>query len=331
MGRVLPQSESLTRQYSSVNRFHKLNKGEKARLLLIELGPAKEGEPWGAWHEWRHNLQMPEVKENGVVVREREWVGTYRCLGRPDELEAHRRDPEKCPACAYAAESDEFAPRPYYAMNVIRYSTKPGSFELQTPFSAQSLVWVFTENVYSQIIEKMQMYATGDGPVDLRRHDMFVTCENATFQNYELDLAPAAAWLSKEYNKSGDGVKLKELVAEVFKANKCDDETLADQIAFKVSPATLSDKADQLAALLGLASTPSSMNSAASSAPRLSPEELAAQIGSAPAPSLPLDDEADEPSTEMSLNDIIEESGGDVSPPSEVAFDDDALDAILSD
>ena len=341
MGRVAPKNDSPSQQDQAAPRLSKLAVGEKVRLILIELGPNKDGEEGGAWFEWRHNLEAPALVQDGNVIREREWVGTFRCLGDHAVLAEKKRDPDSCPACRYAEQSDAFAPRPYYAMNVIKYATKAGSWNLQVPYSVQVLVWRFTENVYSSIISKMEMYAEGDTPVDLRRHDLLITCKNADFQQYELDLAPTAAWLSKEYNKADAPVKLQELVATTYRENKFDDAKLADEIAFKAAPATLADKSAQLASLLGLVADSSGVSTPPPpTAPRMSPDELATAIGGA-APPAPAD------APEVNLSDIL--GGLEPAPAEEVAvdapapepapaaapadaptYDADSLDALLS-
>ena len=283
MGRVQPKADNLVRQFAEINRFRGLKKDETARLLCIELSDKQDS---GAWMEWRHNFARDEIKENGVVVQERKWLGTFQCLGDPAVLADKGSDPDGCPACAQVKVSDDFRPSPHYAMNVIRYQTKPGGFELRKPFGVECLVWAFTERTYSALISKANILSDDGAPVDLRQHDLCVRCTNPNFQNYELDLAPLAFWIQPQYNKDGEA-KLRDLVVECYKENKADDETLGRAIAYRFTESALLEKVNDFLNLLGHGSvSPGLAAPAQQAAPRITSEQLVDTLGGS-APPLP--------------------------------------------
>jgi hypothetical protein len=181
----------------------KLRTNEKARVVCIEKGPT---------FEWVHTLQKPAIsKVNGKPVMESkkkrngenyetyqmDFIGRPICLGDPDILEDRGSDPDHCPACKLAKESDMLRPpERRYAIHVLQYATKTGSTEITKPFAVQTRVWTLTENRYAKIVEIMRE----DGVTDPRRIDLLLgPCEPPEdFQKYEIHAGSMCEMLADE-------------------------------------------------------------------------------------------------------------------------------------
>lgn len=193
-----------------------LAKDEKARILLIEKSPS---------FEWTHELKRPMI-ENGQPVMEMtapmrgepksvnkmDFLSRPVCLGDAGILDDAGLDPKNCPMCELARKNPEATKAPVrrFATHIIRYKTKGGSFNLITPFQPELLVWSFTERMFGQLADFRDEWT------DLRRHDLLISCGNAKFQNYEINVAKDAAWLENEDTKTltraiYDGGKIEDL------------------------------------------------------------------------------------------------------------------------
>lgn len=316
MGRTVPTKEHVLAGFRSANKFGGLKKGETARLLAIELGKPKEGEPFGPWSEWVHNLQSPEIKDGDRVVRERKWHGNYICLGSDATLLEQGADPEHCPACRYAQQAEDFAAKRRHAMNVMVYTTKPGSHELVNPPSVLCKVWVFPERTFASLTSLYEEYE------DLRRFDLLITCEVEVYQNYNIQAGRNAAWLDKKFNPEGQP-GLKSLVVETYRENKAEDETLSAMIATKAAPATLEEKCKLLAGDLGVSVLSSSGAASAAVPSGVTAEQLQEMMGSG----------ADPSETDLSPDSNGAESSAGSEPTESVPQDDaptpEAIDAML--
>ena len=191
----------------------KLKKNEVARIVLLE-------DPVMAYV---HDLREPKLT-NGIpekVIKQRRDNTNYEdfiynfvsrpiCLGDEGTLADIGSDPVNCPVCAEAKASDRaHAPKRRFAMHVIRYATKPGSSDVQTPYSAQNLVWSFTDKVFGKIVDFQQEWG------DLRKHDLILKCDNEIYQNYEMTIGAKAAWME-------DAARI-ELTKTIFKENQAKD------------------------------------------------------------------------------------------------------------
>lgn len=186
------------------------NKDAQARVVLLENDPEVT---------FVHSVRAPELN-NGEVVRELdkngnkvikyEFMGRYLCLGNFDVLSKKEADVENCPFCAVAVKSDIInkADR-RYALHVIQYNTKPGSFRIADPFVPQLKVWQFANKVFNSLIEAQEEWE------DLRTHDLNITCENPQFQKLNISVAATAEWLANAERKT--------MVTEMFKNNACSD------------------------------------------------------------------------------------------------------------
>lgn len=197
----------------------KLKNGETARLLVMEAPN----------QEYVHRLQAPQVI-NGVpqmtkVERRGKEVDDYKydflsspiCLGDESVLKANGSDPKNCPMCALAKESAGSmvqAPKPRYAMHVIRYATKDNGTKLTLPFRVELVVWSFTDTIFDKIADWKAEWG------DIREHDLVLgPCSNEMFQKADLNIAAKAFWReSQEYAA---------LVAETFKENQIEDLAIA--------------------------------------------------------------------------------------------------------
>jgi len=106
------------------------------------------------------------------------------------------------------------APQRRYAMHVIRYKTKAGTFDLITPYSIEVLVWSFTDKIFNQIADAANEWG------DLRKHDLILgPCTNETFQQFDLSVGSKAAWL--------EDAQRKDLTATAFRENQIEDLAIA--------------------------------------------------------------------------------------------------------
>lgn len=196
----------------------KMKKDEKARILLLEA-PLRE---------YVHTLRAPAIKDGrGVMenkqkkngepyqIRKLDFLSRPLCLGDEATLAKDGLDPAHCPMCKLAKENPDMtdAPQRRYAMHVIRYATKGGTFDPITPFSVQVLVYAFTDKVFNQIADFKNEWG------DLRKHDLTLVCTNEDFQGYDLSVAAKAAWLESKERQN--------LVLEAFKNNQIPDLSIA--------------------------------------------------------------------------------------------------------
>lgn len=192
-----------------------LDKGERARICVIDPAPEME---------YVHTLRKI-VTENGkpIITTEdffgktkdvpkMDFVGQRICLGDPDVLAKSGVDPD-CPACKASLENGAVdAPKRRYAIQIVRYKTKPGSFNVSKPFQLELLAWVVSDNRFNQLIDVKEEHG------NLSATDLNLgPCENKTFQKFEISVGAQCAWRATEETKAYS--------AEVIKENKSDDLT----------------------------------------------------------------------------------------------------------
>jgi hypothetical protein len=199
----------------------KLTNGEKARIIIGLEDPAME---------YVHTLRKPVIA-NGEAVTEqvtndrtgvtttefkKDFVGNPICLGDQSIIADKGLDPAHCPACKLAQDHPDYAepPKRRFAMHVIRYRTKSGTFNVQNPFSVEILVWAFTDTVFNKIVDFMEEHG------DLRKKDFLLgPCTNPTFQKFDITPGAEAIWLKNDEHK--------KIVAETFRENQIPDLTIA--------------------------------------------------------------------------------------------------------
>lgn len=203
----------------------KLAEGETARIVCLE-------EPVMAYV---HTLEKPQIRNGQAVMETKKrkdnteytknamkYVSSFLCLGDEDIMSERGVDPDNCPACKASTRSDEVkAPKPKYAMNILKYTTKPGSPEPASPFGVGVEAWVFSNQQFSQI-RKLVLEGW-----KLQEHDLVLgPCQDETYQRFEIVLSQRAAWLESDDNK--------KRALTTFKENKASTEELETLCARRV-------------------------------------------------------------------------------------------------
>lgn len=173
----------------------KLEHNEVARVVCIEDGPV---------FEWVHSVNKPKIspvsgqaimetkkKRNGDEYQDyaMDFVGTPVCLGDPDILEEKGVDPAHCPLCDASTKDEAFrGPVRRFAIHVLKYKTKQGKPEIAEPFSVETLVWVMSDNRFSELAQIFAEWAPEGQAPDPRKIDLILgPCINAGFQNYKIN------------------------------------------------------------------------------------------------------------------------------------------------
>lgn len=188
--------ENKTENASDFPRL-KLEQNERKRILCLQ-------EPnFG----YVHTLRAPKIvngrpeyaqvkQKDGTFVNElvKDFIGRPLCLGDLGTLADKGVDPGNCPACERATASDEVdRAQRRFAMPVIIYQTKPGNFEVSTPFGCSLVVWNFTDMVFNKLCDIAAEWGS------LRDVDLKLgPCENKVFQKYDIQAAREAAWKASE-------------------------------------------------------------------------------------------------------------------------------------
>lgn len=196
----------------------KLKKGDRARILCIEEKPEMV---------YRHVLRAPAI-ENGQPKYEtvenfgktstqvvKDFVGSPICLGSLQVIDQKGYDPDGCVVCAAVDESEGAVERPErrFAMHVVRYATKPGSFDVAEPFSASLVAWAFSDKIFAKLTD----YRTEHG--DLRLYDLRLgPCTVEKFQRFDIEKAGQAEWL-----KDGKDGARAQYVIELYQNNQAKD------------------------------------------------------------------------------------------------------------
>lgn len=221
MPRIEFSSDNKVKTFNDYPKLRFEQKGEKARVALLEPSPVVE---------WVHTLRAPVIV-NGQVVMESvkskegassekvkmDFIGQHVCFGNPNVLAERAQkgsfgDPDNCPTCAAAADSDAIEPpRRRMALHIIRYKTQPGSYKPQSPFQVELLAWVFGEKVFDSIVSIIEEHG------DIRGRDLLLECANKMFQNVEVQVGGEAAWLADPANK--------QFVSRLYAENRSEDLT----------------------------------------------------------------------------------------------------------
>jgi hypothetical protein len=196
----------------------KLVKGERARVALIE-NPV---------FGWTHTIRAPKVVDGQVqyqmIQRKdgtqfeapvKEWLGTHRCKGDDGIITGDGRglDAKNCPMCAVAKAnpSKMDAPKRRFAVHVVKYNTKPGTYDLtDAPFSVNIFVWKFTEFLFDKLIGINSIVGS------LQNRDLLLgPCTDAQMQKYDINYDMQAFWSGTD--------QYKELTLSTLKSNRAED------------------------------------------------------------------------------------------------------------
>jgi hypothetical protein len=167
------------------------------------------------WMEYVHLIKAPTIKDGfalqKVVDRESgrkdwdlEFIGQPICIGDKAIIADKGDDPGNCPACKVAREDARYCTPPTvrYAMNVLRYATRPGTWEVLDPFSAQVLVWRITSRQFTKLCEIQTELAKGqvqDGKGGWLTKDLTLAdlrlgpCDSGPFYRYDIQSAEGIA------------------------------------------------------------------------------------------------------------------------------------------
>ncbi len=196
----------------------KLAKNERARVAVLE----------NPQFGWVHNLNTPKVVDGQVqyVTRTKkdgttqevpvmQWVGTHRCKGESEIIEGEGRglDVKHCTLCKETKENPSRfeAPKRRFAGHVVKYNTKPGTYDLvDGPYSVQIFVWAFSEFLFDKLIGINSVVGS------LQNHDLLLgPCTDATYQKFDVNYALDAQWQANE--------EYKKITVATLKANRADD------------------------------------------------------------------------------------------------------------
>ncbi len=233
MGRttIVPENRVST----ETERFPALRfqaKDERARIACLERQQLPDGRNvLTPWMEFVHRIERP-LEKDGVPLQKKltrkgrdgqettemvwdtDWVSSPICLGDKAVLMEKGLDVGNCPVCRASEDNPEItahrglgSPVVRYAMNVVRFSIRPGGFILAEPFGAQIVVWSFTEKRFNRLDDLNRKLAERgevqfrrpDGSVGARPYDitdvdlLLGPCEDVGWQRFDIDLAEGLA------------------------------------------------------------------------------------------------------------------------------------------
>jgi hypothetical protein len=193
----VPRGSILTEEHKTgglVDQFDYLKfteNGEWARLLIV-------GDYW--W-EWSHLMRAPVIADGRPVIVDKPaksggtypdynfgFVGQRICYGDPAVLKDKRLDPDRCPACRSAQNGTQgMTPERRFAFPVIRYKTKRGGVELQSPVGGDLLIWKLSQRMYNDLMaQKAEIRELLEIPADqevrLSAADIVLQCRSKDFQ-----------------------------------------------------------------------------------------------------------------------------------------------------
>lgn len=215
MALITFETKNKTQSSADFPKF-KLAKGERARVAILE------NPQFGYVHDLRKPKIVNGKAEMKLVERKdgttfsapvMDFVSRSRCTGDEDVLAESGIDPKHCSICNLAKENSAMAdaPKRRFALHVVKYNTKPGSFDLvDGPFSVQIQVWPFTDMVFNKMIEINSIVGS------LQSHDLLLgPCTDPVFQKFDINYDVKALW-------SGDA-SYKETTLSSLKSNRADD------------------------------------------------------------------------------------------------------------
>jgi hypothetical protein len=218
-------------------------KGEKGRIAFYEK----------PWKEWVHQLRVPIIKEDGrpkklkresrfgkeYEVFDTDFVSNPICLGGIGVLDVKGVDPDSCPVCAAAMSASgesNLRPRQRFAANVVRYFTKPGSYDIRIPFGCTVEVWAFTDTMYDDLLDLQKELPDQN----IQLHDVLLECEIVEFQRVKMGTRLVPGW--QEYPE-GIGI-IQQLLAEP--GNTATDEQLREACGRDRDRAYMQEDADMV-------------------------------------------------------------------------------------
>lgn len=239
MPRVPISEESRTAAATSTFPKLRITRGGFGRIAVIEQ-PIQE---------YVHSFRGPRFVNGQPVYRrddrdgsqkiETDFMGRPLCVGDPAVLKELGVDPGNCLGCKKARERPSIFRKPEarYAMNILWYNTRPGSWDLAGPsFGAQVVIWPFTAHVFDKLVGLLNIWK------DLRTHDLLLKVgEKKSEEDFqtpysrgEFDIDQQAAWQAY-----GDQVRSYTLA--LVEQNKASDEDLIAACGRRIKPDWFAD------------------------------------------------------------------------------------------
>lgn len=167
--------------------FKGLKKGEKKRVQLIRLTDIEMA--------YVHSLNIPVIEDGeGVKLDNGKFKTAYRgsplSFGDMSIMNEMGLDVKNCILSKAVKEYPDYfdAPRRKFALHMLEYRTKPGTYEPSNPFTVEHKVWVLTERNFAKLQELNKEWG------DLSKHDLLIECTNEQFQQIDIQVAPKAAY-----------------------------------------------------------------------------------------------------------------------------------------
>lgn len=213
------------RNRPTFDRFS-IEKNSKARILLPSTRIA-------SFYVHVFHSDEPEMRTNDYGRQVPKWdvssfAGTYICAGDPTTIARNPRygDPANCPACAAMNDPEkanliEF-PKQTFAMNIIEYTTRPGTYDLRNK-NVEVKVWKHAD------MNKLQPIKLAASQLDdITKVDFLIESDNTEWKKLNINYSLGGA----EYTK--DEV-LGSAVREIITNELYDEDTLTLACGKKLS------------------------------------------------------------------------------------------------
>ena len=239
----IPMTDENKKQTSESYPSLKYKTGEKGRVCFIETEPNVI---------YVHEHRMPVVI-NGEIQKElkkgkngdyekdkTEYAGKYACDGRYEVVAKEGTDPEQCTQCKWAIEHPSMfsLPKRRFGLHVLKYKTIPGTSTVANPFSAELVLYQFTDFKFDALVDLQKEHK------DLRVKDLTVNCINGEMNNFDFQIGGSCEWIADDSRKA--------YVKELLSSNMAEDvDALLARKATKTDLAMTLDKVQGRWSLVG--------------------------------------------------------------------------------
>lgn len=155
--------------------------------------------------------------ENDANFMLRHWVngiGYIECKGGFEQIRDLGTDPTSCPLCTIASPVRDGAvsmPKRSFVSPIMQYLTDSKLKPLE-PIAAQMKLWIFGEDKFGVLCNRAEERG------DLRQYDIVLTCQEESFQRFDIDIAQSAFWLKDDATR--------KRFAELYKTERPSDADL---------------------------------------------------------------------------------------------------------
>jgi len=144
------------------------------------------------------------------------------------KLEEEGGDPENCLLCKISGQENSPVSRPFrrFAVRVLRYGTSPDGKLSPGALKYWMEIWVISNDKYRQLKRIIEEWG------ELAKHDLTLTCSDATYQKVSIDVKKDALWMQDKdavinyWKEERPKYKLDECLASMFT-----DENLRKRLA----------------------------------------------------------------------------------------------------